>query len=182
MKKAKSAIDSRAGRDQIGSQLMVADIVRYLTGVASLQQDKRTGNIELSRALQFLSHCLEPYSDLELCELLVLLGKLTKHPEKAIERSSQYAFTGADDLRVVSQGDIEAILDQDDYTKKQLVELGSQRFGISRAKLNRLRKKDAIESIRAALEHEKSLDVISEEARRAGERGVVNHYSVRVGS
>ena len=70
------------------------------------------------------------------------------------------------ELESMGQDAIERILDDEGYTKLQIVELGVQRFGISRSKLDRLNKKDALESVRAALGHEKSLDVISIEARK----------------
>ena len=123
----------------------------------------------MSSALRLLSDGLEPYSDFELWELLDLLEQSIENSKSITRQAKQSELSVEDNLRSVPQEDIQKILDQDDYTKKQLVDLGAQRFGISRAKLIRLRKKDAAESIRAALEHERSLDVISEEARRAGE-------------
>ena len=65
--------------------------------------------------------------------------------------------------------EVEKILDDENYTKEQVINLGAQRFGISSAKLTRLGKKKVLESIRAALNHEKSLEVISKEAQRGGE-------------
>jgi hypothetical protein len=72
------------------------------------------------------------------------------------------------ELESISQEYVERILDDESYNKQQVVELGVRRFGISRSKLERLRKEHAQDSVRAALEHEKSLDVISMEARRGG--------------
>ena len=128
--------------------------------------------MQLGRALQLLSDGLKPYGYLEIAELLELLEKLIVKSDAVRKRAIQSETVMAHDLRSMSQEDVQAILDQEYFTKKQLVELGSERFGISRGKLIRLRKKDALESIRGALEHEKSLDVISIEARRAGKRGL----------
>ena len=71
-------------------------------------------------------------------------------------------------LEGLNKKDIEDILSDESYTKVQIAELGSRRFGIPRAMLERLRKEDALMSVRAALENEKSLDVISQVARRSG--------------
>ncbi len=63
---------------------------------------------------------------------------------------------------------VEEILSDENYTKQQLAELGYRRFGISRSHLTRLRKNDALASIRAALANERALDVIEVEASRVG--------------
>ena len=72
------------------------------------------------------------------------------------------------DLESLCQEDVERIIDDGSYTKRQLAELGFRRFGISRSSLIHLRKEDAVNSVRAALRNERTLDVISEMAQRAG--------------
>ena len=62
------------------------------------------------------------------------------------------------------------ILNDEKYLKSQIVELGACRFGIPRSKLNRLSRPQATASVRAALDHERSLGAIAEQAKRAGER------------
>ena len=74
------------------------------------------------------------------------------------------------DLNLLSDKRVDEILKDSSFTKKQLIELGNQRFGITQSKLIRLSKEHVIESIRAALNHERSLGVISREARKAGEK------------
>ena len=155
-----------------GGNLAVEDIVRYLQGVARLQQDKKTGNLQLSKALVLLSGALRPYSDWRLTDLLTVLEQGIAAAEEDVKEPRKSERDGGFDFRSISQAEVQAILDQEDCLKMQLVDLGDHRFGISRSKLTRLRKEDARESIRAALENEKSLDVISREARRAGSRGL----------
>lgn len=74
------------------------------------------------------------------------------------------------DLKLLSDKKIDEILKDSSFTKKQLIELGNQCFGITRSKLVRLNKEYVIESIRAALNHERSLGVISQEARKVGKK------------
>ena len=73
------------------------------------------------------------------------------------------------DLESLSQPDIEKILGDDRFTKSQIIEVGAKHFGIPKSKLARSCKQDAVESVRAALDHQRSLDLISAEARRSGE-------------
>ena len=149
------------------NQLLVKHILTYLSSLAKLNDEAKTGNSELSRALRDLTESLRPFSNHPVSELTTILnGKIPangfgKHPNNV-------KVTLPSELEDVSQDDVEKILEDGKYTKIQLAELGFRRFGISRAKLVQLSKKDALESVRAALEHEKSLDAISEEARKVG--------------
>lgn len=62
---------------------------------------------------------------------------------------------------------IESIINKN-LLKSQLVALGAS-LGIVKSKLNGLNKCGIIEAIKAAINHERSLDIISKQARQAGE-------------
>ena len=72
-------------------------------------------------------------------------------------------------LESLSQEEVAQILDDPGSAKQLVAELGFRRFGISRAKLERLSKQAARDSVRSALENERILVVISEQARKSGE-------------
>ena len=149
------------------TQVLVGDIVKYLSGLARLHATEKTGNLELSRGLRHLARALRPYADSPISELSTVLAQEANRSNiKAAPRRLQAMLPA--ELESLNQADIEKILKDDRYTKQQVAELGFRRFGISRSKLERLRKVEALQSIRAALEHELSLEVISEEARKGG--------------
>ena len=149
------------------NQLLVKNILTYLSSLAKLNDEEKTGNLELSQALRDLTKSLRPFSNYPVSELTTILnGKVPtngfgKHPNNV-------KVTLPSELEYVSQDVVEKILGDSKYTKIQVADLGFRRFGISHAKLVHLSKKDALESVRAALAHEKSLDAISEEARKSG--------------
>ncbi len=65
--------------------------------------------------------------------------------------------------------DIESIINNPKLSSRSsLISLGTKRFGISKSKLSRLSKREIIESIKAAVNHELSLSIISEQAKQAG--------------
>ena len=150
------------------NQLLVADVVRYLSGLAKLHEEDKTGNPELSKGLRHVAHALRPYADCPVAELTDAIKKKPSSAVKAKTASSKAKSVLPPELEYIGHADVERILDDESYNKQQIVELGVRRFGISRSKLERLRKEHAQDSVRAALEHEKSLDVISMEARRGG--------------
>ena len=150
------------------NQLLVVDIVQYLLSLAKLSEKDKTGNRELSEGLRSVAHALRPYGD---CLVLELADAMKKKAPSRVGRKTTSTKAKSQlppALESISQEDIERILNDESYTKRQIAELGVQRFGISQSKLERLRKKDSLESVRAALEHERSLDVIAMEARRGG--------------
>ncbi len=150
-------------------QLLVKDVARYLTGLAKLHEEDKTGNPELSVGLRQVAHALRPFASHPVTELSEVIGKKRKTSvsgSKAVSRKPKMVMPS--ELETLSQNDVAKMLGEDGYTKQQIAELGFRRFGISRPMLMRLPKKDAWNSIRAALEHERSLDAIARQARKAG--------------
>ena len=72
-------------------------------------------------------------------------------------------------LESLSQEEVAQILDDPGRPKQLVAELGFRRFGMSRPALERLSKQAARDSVRSALENERILVVISEQARKSGE-------------
>ena len=145
-------------------QLRVADMVQYLLRLAKLYEADKTGNMELSKGLRAVAQALRPYADCLTSELTDALKKKASPISKRKIASTRPQLPTS--LENVSQTVVKEILDDDNYTNQQIAELGYQRFGISRSKLKSLRKKDAQDTVRAALEHERSLEAISREARK----------------
>lgn len=71
-------------------------------------------------------------------------------------------------LERLSYEEVEGILDDDGYTKRQIAELGFRRFGIPEKSLLHSRKYDAVTSVRDAVANERILDAIARQARKAG--------------
>ena len=147
---------------------LVRDVTQYLSGLAKLHRQDKTGNIELSNGLQELSNALRPYANYPVTELSNAIKAKAAPPNVPKAATHKVKMALPTNLESASQTDVEKILDNEDYTKQQISELGFQRFGISRPMLQRLRKEDAKRSVRSALDNERTLDVISEMARKAG--------------
>lgn len=150
------------------SILLVSDMVRYLLSLANLYEKDKTGNKELSQGLRSLAHALRPFGNCAMLELADAIKEKAPATDRRKTASTKPKSQLPRGLESIDEKEIDRILNDESYTKKQMAELGLRRFGISRSKLERLRKQDARDSIRAALEHEKSLDVIAMEARRGG--------------
>ena len=153
-------------------ELGVADMARYLSRLARLQQDEMTGNAELSRGLRLLSRALMSRSELTLSDMTRMIRRSRNSAETERRSVPENEPILPEHVRSMSIAEVELFLDDEYYSKNQLIELGFKRFGISRSKLSRLNKLQALDAVRAALEHEKSLEAISREARGAkSERG-----------
>lgn len=153
-------VEHREGR------LLVDDLIRYLSRLAVLNKEGRTGNPELSDGLGQIAKALRPYADRSIAELADLVRSIPDRPRIS---SGREKASLPSNLESLSQVEIKKILDDDRFTKSQLIEMGERRFGIPRSRLMRLCKEDTVESIRAALDHERTLDFISAEAQRVGQ-------------
>lgn len=147
--------------------LSVRDLIRYLSRLANLQSDVQTGNLLLSKGLQQLVKGLRPHASRSIPDLVEILREgYPSNRRKSSSKRTRAILPSC--LDSISRADIENVLSNSRYNKKQLIELGVVRFGIPKSKLTGLKRTDVIESIHAALDHETSLDVISEEAQRRG--------------
>ena len=167
MRTSESSLNDKSSSGTDSNQVLVIDVVRYISGLAKLHEAEKIGNKGLSVGLRHLANALRPYADSSISELPSTLRQSAL--QSNIKRSSKRPKVELpSSLESLGQGEVEKILENNAYTKEQIAELGAQRFGISRSKLARLRKSAAQESIRAALANEKSLDVIANEARVSG--------------
>ena len=81
--------------------------------------------------------------------------KQTERPSR-VRPSSPPKTRLPDDLESIGRNEIQRMLAEVDYSKVQIAQIGAGRFGMSRSKLARLRKREAEREILAAIEHEKS--------------------------
>lgn len=173
MKNGQSKLNPKSLPADRERQLLVADIARYLSGLAKLQEGGKTGNPALSAGLRSVAQALRPYAHCPASDLPATLQreKAAASGSKAAPDGNKAAFPPevAAALESLSQEEVAQILDDPGSAKQQVAELGFRRFGISRAKLERLSKQAARDAVRAALEHEKSLDVIAQQARKSGQ-------------
>lgn len=143
--------------------LLIDDLVRYLSKLASLNGEYRTGNKELSNGLRQLTKALRPYAGRTILEFVDHIKEMSGR-HQASSRTEKVSLPPS--LESISQQELEEILDNESYTKTQIIEVGIRRFGIPRSRLESSNKQDVLNSIYAAMNHEKSLDVISKEASR----------------
>lgn len=147
--------------------LLIGDLMKHLARWAALEMDERTGNPSLSEGLNLLAACLKPHKSLPIHNLAVYSLHVS---DSRVQDVPKPRVNLPENLESLDWDQVNAILDNEDIQKKQLVELGKRRLGISGSKLSRLKRADAIESIRAVLDHERSLEAIATQARMTGER------------
>lgn len=148
--------------------LLIKDLAQYLSRLATLMRDPRTGNMDLGDGLRDLARALRRHSKRPIHEISDILKDVGSRKRKQSARQPKVVLPS--DLTTLSIEEVDDILSNPVYTKPQLIELGTKRFGVSKSKLSRLKKDDVRESVRSALNHQKSLDAISREARRGGQK------------
>lgn len=147
--------------------LLIGDLAKHLARLAAVERDERTGNLSLSKGLTLLADCLRRQKARPVCDLAELrleqCGPRVRGARKPL-------IELPDQLDALKWDQVIAILDNEQYQKKQLIELGKTRLGIPPSRLSRLKRANAIASIRAALDNERALAAIGHHARLTGER------------
>ena len=149
--------------------VVVGDILRWLLALSDMQGDARTGNADFANAIRVLADALKPHRSRPVPELIELLASLNA-PEVAESPHRKPPVELPSGLTTLTGSAVERVLADSRYLKSQLAELGYQRFGIPRSRLCRLTKTAAVAAIRGALDHERSLDVIGQQAQLAAKR------------
>ena len=173
MKNGQSKLNPNPLPDTPEGQLLVSDVARYLTGLAKLQDSGKTGNPALGAGLRAVAQALRPFARCPAAELPAAIKQKnapaigSKMP--AAEVKAEFPPETAAALAALSHDEVAQILDDPGSAKQLVAELGFRRFGMSRPALARLSKQAARDSVRSALENERILVVISEQARKSGE-------------
>lgn len=163
-----SRIDTKENTEHRAEGLLIGDLVKHLARLAAVEQNERTGNPSLSNGLTLLVNCLKRHRSRPVSDLAEL--RLERYDGSRNRQARKPALELPDRLDSLDCDQVIAILENERYQKKQLIELGERRLGIPRSSLSRLKRTDAIASIRAALDNERSLDAIGRHARLAGQR------------
>lgn len=153
--------------EKLEQALLIGDLASHIERWAAVVRNEKTGNSSFSKGLKLLAGCLKPHksrpvSDLAKLQLEQCSSRRRESRKPPLELPGQ--------LDSLNWDEIIEILDNELYQKKQLIELGQRRLGIPPSRLSRLKRTDAIASIRAAMDNERSLSAIEHHASLAGER------------
>jgi hypothetical protein len=132
-----------------------AEVARFLRQLAGVYRDKRSGNPALAEALSRIAENL-------------LQASNAAPPAKDDSQGSFLPPPTFDELQRLDAEAVTRFISDDKKTKLDLIELAAARFSIPRAKLLRFKLADVRDAIRASLQHEDSLKIITEEAERNG--------------
>jgi hypothetical protein len=128
---------------------------RYLKHLATLNRDPLTGNEAMSDALNELATIL----------IAAKAAPVTKAIEKFIEHS-KFNFEEEFDFKTLPLAKVHEVLARPNLSKSDLATIGTERFGIAKSRMDRVPRDEIIKMIVSAMQHEESLNIISEEAQR----------------
>ena len=135
--------------------ITAADVGRYLKHLAALNRDPLTGNVAMSDALN---------------EIAALLIAARASPAATVlenfTEQSKFEFEEEFDFQSLPLEKVREILARSDLTKSELATIGTERFGIAKSRMDRVARDEIIMMISSAMQHEESLNIISEEAQR----------------
>lgn len=159
---------SSPGQNSAAPPVRVADVAKYLLRSADLHRDAKSGNPEFGDELRRFAKSLGPCARLSIDEFADTVKTRSPGKRRATPPKAQPTIELPANLESLPLKEVDKIVNNRDYTKAQLVELGVNRFGISRSELLRRGRDGVLGSIRVALENERTLKIIAQEARRVG--------------
>lgn len=124
-----------------------AEVGRFLKGLATVYRDRRTGNLALAEGLA------------RVAENLVRSAP----PKEALQEK----VSSTELLQLDAEGIVRYISDEM-KSKTELIELATVRFSMPRGKLLRMNLSELRDAIRASMQHEESLRIITQEAEQKG--------------
>ena len=166
--KKNPSMSEEQAEQRFPTSLITKDICGFLRDLAHILDNPVTGNLPLAAALTKLAKALGRYSSQDADE--VLSGLTFRAGRRETRKHGPASRLRGIDVASLGLKTVEEMLRNQLLTKGDLVRLGSERFGISKSKLEHQNREDAIEGIEAALRNAEALDIISQEARREGNR------------
>ena len=152
---------------QLEGQLSVSRLAQFLNDLGKSLQLPTNGPL-LGEALVRLASTLGQHQDKELDEVLEILARGTA-PQKRHRRQRSNPFEGVD-LQGLDINQVKELLLNEHLSKRDLIEVGVTRLGISKSQLERQNKQAVLESITSALQKEAAYHIISKEAEKEGLR------------
>lgn len=140
------------------AQLTAAEVGRYLKQLAALHRNARTGNLALSDALMKLSQDLMAAKSTPLSKVNIEYA----HHQSAFN----FSYAEVDNF---TRERVRELLRNEKLSKSDLTKIGVVRFGMPKSRLVKLSRDEIVETITAAVDHEESLAIISDEAKRGGQ-------------
>lgn len=153
---------------EAAAKLSASDMADFLRQLAIMFEKPPAANAALRDALDKLGRLLRTYSD---CDLDELVAGLEYAPRRRKDKRSGHPSAIANvDLATLDLNALKGLLRNPNLTRADLIRIASERFGIPKWRLARQKRDAAVEAVEAALANVEALDIISEEARRAGSR------------
>ena len=144
-----------ANKTRKPSPVSALELAKFLRQLASVYNNKKTGNPSMSVALYTLADEVANKSA----------------PEQVSGGTLQSRFWELD-LKLVDLKAVAEMIDDSGMTKSYLIKLGVERFSIPKSKMQRLNIEGIKLELRNALMHEESIGIISQEASRSGAKRV----------
>jgi hypothetical protein len=133
------------------------ELARFLAQLANLYASREFGNQALAAALRELASFVRHKDPLK--------GRGSRLRRTETPTLSSDEING---LRTLSQESVKSFLADENRTKEDLLALASLRFSMPVSQLRRMKTADVRQAITAAVLHESSIAILSEEADRDG--------------
>lgn len=146
-------------RESSSQELSAKELGLYLSKLSSLNRNEKTGNLALSHSLDVLSSFLIQ----SRAELITdALPKMQSDKAKKTDLPEG-------DIASWTKEDVVSHIETPTTTRQQLISIGKARFGIPSSRLQKLSREEILRALFAVIEHEQSIEILSDQAKIGGE-------------
>ena len=138
------------------TEVSTRDLVRSLRACSQFLKNEQIGNPAMAIAFRSLAQAMQPLANRPLKEVLANIQKLPRITSPLADL----------DLQILSFEEIEQLLASSQLSKKDIVKLGHERFGLPEGRLRRETISVAIESIRTTMRNQDAMRMMEEKSRR----------------
>jgi len=154
--------------------LTIGEIATLIVKLSRIYEGGKTGNKETAISLRELSNVLRGAAPLTIEEfgrvVQLALSRQKKTGQIGTAKSEPTLSASLGPIANLSLDRCASIVNNSETTKEQLITLANERFGLPKGNLRKLGVDSVREELVNRISHEQSLDIIAEEASRAGQR------------
>ena len=138
------------------TEVSIEDLVRGLRACSQFLKNDQIGNPAMAIAFRNLAQAMQPLAHRPLKEVLADIRKLPHFTSPLADL----------DIKGLSFDEIERLLASGHLSKKDIIRLGHERFGLTEGRMRRETISVAIESIRTTMRNQDAMRMMEEESRR----------------
>lgn len=142
-------------------ELSSAEVGAIIIALAKVFSNGPAQRDEIAEALHFVGSTLRRRGTVSVREALASYSPQKKTPAASSARTQRPALS-------MGRTELLGFIDKPERTKAELIEVATHQLGLPHSRLQKMPKQEVLDSLKSVLRNERTLDVISQQAKKSG--------------